>query len=273
MSKRIYTQEEIEAALKYDAIGTAEQIVGRRWNEGTEAEKRDTGFLAIDLQMKHAAVSERMLKSVGDTTFTMDTGKYIDAITKFGFRQVYKLDFNYFNQYDKTPHEESMLVFFKEPALLLKFDTFRGHRDGGKVHYFWKPDSDEYERECLSSCSWSIISPERRRYYEKCDFTERDLVWKEAKRDHDICVIGDHDCREALFLKLNRLERNGSFIPWFGNRVPWLCHSMDFRDDNGGDMPFQAVDSYAIGIERANQFPDDVKQALAVSEWVPKKPF
>lgn len=271
MTRRIYTQEEIESVLKYDAIGTAEKIVGRRWDEGDASEKRDFCALAMNLQAKHATASDRMLQSVGDTTFTMDIDRYVEAITKFGFRQVYKLDFKSFSQYDKTPRDESMFVFFKEPALLLKFDSWHGNRDAAKVHYFWKPNSDEYDRDCLSSLSWSIVSPERRRYYEKCDYSERDLVWQEAKREHDICVIGDHDAREALFLKLNRLQRNGSFIPWFGNHIPWLCHSMDYRDEQGIDRPFRAVDSDAIAIARANQFPNDVKQAIAVSEWKPRK--
>jgi hypothetical protein len=208
MTKR-YTPDEITEALQADPIRDAETIVGKRWNEAD----RDTfGPLALGLSARHADVKERMLKSVGDTTFLMSLADYVAVVERAGFVNVLNEPFTDPKEPNRT---ESYMVFYRSPGQLLCFDTYwsRATVNRGKVHYAWNPTEEAAEKRWAYRLTSS-------------GYMTKDGIW-----------CGDHDCREALLHNLSRLAEHGEFVePWPVEHQPWLLSYADHRGYDDGPM-------------------------------------
>jgi hypothetical protein len=266
-----YSDEQVLEAIRQDPIQDAENITGKSYKDDEAVGK--LGFL---LHMKKNEAVRHMLESRNDTTFSMEVPNYLQIIEDYGFECVFKEEFQS-KSYDDKPCTETLYIYFKLPGLLLIFDTYRGHINGGKIYYNWlpNPECDNYydytssghffavdketedlmvaERENrqrqlqLQDAGWG--SPE----YEALLKQEAELS-KKLHRQQKYAWAGDHDCRVALILNLQQLERNGKFIAWIEPTFVWCLHHMDTK--------VEGYDYRAITRNRLSQCPEYVQQAI-----------
>lgn len=183
---------QLEHALRFDPLDTAEQITGTRYKED-----RATALLGLELAQQNAAIKEAMLHEANDTMFTNKLSRYVEIITGAGFVEIDRYPFSAKSYGDETRPEENLFLFAHEAkGLLLCFDTYRGESiNSGHLYYNWRPHD--------LATGWAITSSG---HYTKED------VW-----------VGDHDCREALLHKIARLSEHGDFVtPWIEQPFLWL---------------------------------------------------
>lgn len=218
--------------LSFDPFAAAEQMTGCEYkdDEGTSA-------LGMLLTMAHGERKNAHLMELDDTVLSNNLDRYIRIVTEMGFEQVLKLPFSGKLFGDDEPRNEHHFIFaHRHRGLLLAFDTFGGDRvNGGKVYYCWRPDDGDVSNayRFTSSGSW-------------CDFDSSNCYW-----------FGDHDCREALRFKLQRLADNGTFLqrwPEDNKRFLWLLHYMDSKQDG--------YDYKAITEERIAMLPRWVQEMI-----------
>ena len=279
-----YEDEQILEALHQDPIADAERVMGKSWKETIEEDKKGFGGVAglgLLLQMRKSEALETMLSSRGDTTFSMTTENYIKVIERNGFRKAYSEGFMSAIGNEK-PVPETFYIYFKEPALLLIFDTFRGNRNGGKVYYNWVPSKNRNREDRLTSSGCmnpideetrKIMAEATNKFFAEVKGFDYDSPEYKAAREKEHTIHeqlrtqerfvwdGDHDCREALILNLTRLEQNGKFIPWIKPPFVWALHHMDTKDPD--------YDYAKITLRRMEQCPQYVQDAVNLShpEW------
>jgi len=210
----------LEDLLSRDPLLDAEKITGYSYKE-SEA----TTWLGMFLGMKYSEEKRSALEKVEDTTFSSTLDRYVEVVDKNGFRCVLCIPFK------SGEADEEFFVFFHDDGLLLAFDTYRGKVNRSKVYYNWDPNKGAKE------------SGEYYRYISSGGF--KGDVW-----------CGDHDGREALLLKLNRLREHGSFVsPWKNRPWLWLLHH--------GDEKVPNYSYEEINKERIAMLPADVQEAIS----------
>lgn len=216
-----------DALLNLDPLSVAEELTGHSY-KADEA----TGLLGLLIAMEHGEAKNQHLIAQDDTTLSNELDRYVRIITELGFELVLDVPFDApgWGDDDPTRHEH-FFVYARRDGLLLAFDTYDSVRvNGGKVFYCWEPKPGINRWECTSSGG----------VYETADGTR---YW-----------AGDHDCREALRHKLQKLQDNGTFLPqWpFGNGIfLWLLH---YQDTKNKDYDYNAINE-----ERCAMLPDWVR--------------
>lgn len=218
--------------LAYDPFSAAEQMTGCEYKDDEE-----TAALGMLLTMAHGEQKKAHLMELDDTVLSNDLDRYVRIITEMGFEQVLRLPFDG-KLFDEAPRHEHYFIFaHRQHGLLLAFDTFDSDRvNGGKVYYCWrsKPDLDCASRYGLTSSGHYV------------NYDSPDKYW-----------VGDHDCREALRYKMQRLEDHGTFLsPWpsDNNQFLWLLHYMDSKQEG--------YDYEAINKERIAMLPQWVQEMI-----------
>jgi hypothetical protein len=192
----------LDEVLKFDPIDAAEQLVGR---DGDGA----VG-LGLLLAQGHGELKAQMLTERDDTLFSNTVERYLRIAHARGFETVLCIPFQG-NAYNDAPAPEELLyVLAHRDGLLLVFDTFHTTNvNGAKVHYNWRPHgtvNDAYH--LTSSGGW-----------HNYDADTQTGTW-----------VGDHDAREALCYRLDRLRDAGDFLnPWAKTPWLWLLHYMDTK--------------------------------------------
>lgn len=207
---------DIDRLINKDSLAEAECITGKSYkNDGSTLE------LGAMMHMTNAEKKHEALEEAGDTTFSMATDDYIEVIERIGFQKIYEESFQ------DDGHEECYYIYwFGKKGILLEFDTHRGRRNAATMYYNIKLKED-LEQYTISSGGF-------------VDIDER--IWS-----------GNHDAREAIIHKINKLSRNGIFLrKWQEQPFHWLTH---FGDPDC-DYPY---DEYKeLTKKRIKQFPDEV---------------
>jgi hypothetical protein len=187
------TRDPLGSMLSFDALNAVEVITGKDYKADD-----DTTWLGIALMHEDSRNKEAALLARGDTTFMNDTSRYLTVIEGAGFERCLEQTFV------GGEGEERFFIYARRDGLLLSFDTFGAkHINGAKVYYNWRP-SDGVERHRLTSSG---------------GFAADRKTW-----------IGDHDAREALLYKMDRLAAFGELVcPWIERPFLWLLHYMDTK--------------------------------------------
>lgn len=211
-----------EIIADFDAFDTAEKVLGGR-NPLSES-------AGLGLHMAYNHTKTELLRTAGDTTFSMKISDYLRIIREEGFILVLEEKFKEagFGGVDST--EETLFIFFHPlDGVLLCFDTFDGDRvNGGNLYYNWTPNGTLQYSGCLSSGGWD----------EDCK------MWS-----------GHHDCREGIRRIMSNLRTQGKFVtPWVKDQFLWLLHHVDVKDPN--------YDYKEINSSRIARLPEYVQKAI-----------
>lgn len=213
------SDEGVAALLAHDPMEAAEAFTGRPY------QSNDIEGLLMFMHT-HGNRKDQALIDRDDTVFMNGLDRYVRIITDYGF--VLAGDFPFIDRKWGNRPENLYVYVHLEYGLILCFDTYgeceeRGrHLNGGKVYYNWQPTIENY---------WSCTSS------GGFHFDENDVkTW-----------VGDHDCREGLIFNLERLRKNGEFLPqWVENPFVWFLSHDDTKDE---------YDYEAINRERISQMP------------------
>ena len=195
--------DELDQLLAFDALDTAEKLVGQDGNAALS--------LGLALQMHKSAVLREELEARGDTLLSNELGRYLGIVQDLGFEPVLSLPFEGRSWDGEAPPPETFHVLAHRDGMLLAFDTFGTTAvNGAKVWYNWRPRDAEV--------GWSMTSSGG---YHNWDPEKRTGIW-----------AGDHDAREALRHKIQRLRDNGELLArWQKRPFLWLLHHMDTKPE------------------------------------------
>lgn len=257
-----------------DPIVIAEKLTGKSYKKDN-----NTNLLGLSLQMEKNKILNELMDKSDDTKFRETTEEYLKKVTDFGFEVVLTEEFNSLDWDDKLIKECLYILWHKNYSILLVFDTFRGHRNGGNFYYNWSPNDFSNKQNLTSSGSFEgfywksdfseqLINPEE---YPKWDansqsWDEYSIIlnkWsnrnKEYIKDNNLKTIwvGDHDCREAIKNNINLMAQNGTFLKkWKKQPFLYLLHHRDTKIENY---------SYKeINQKRLNRLPDYVKECILI---------
>lgn len=209
--------DDLDRLMRFDPLDTAERITGR---EGDAA--MGLGML---LAWAHGDAKRWMLEQRDDTQLTNRVDRYLRICADLGFEHVLELPFTGRSWSGEEPPQEHLHILAHRDGMLLKFDTF-GTRDvnGASVYYNWRPRDLSVGWDCTSSGS-----------YHELDRENNTGIW-----------AGDHDAREALRRKIQRLRDNGEFLPrWRHRPFLWLLHHMDTK---ASDYDHEAINQERIAL-------------------------
>jgi len=269
--------EEINDALKFDALSEAEKMTGKSYKEDKATES--AGFL---LHLSNSAKKQKLLSSVDDTTFSESVEEYTRKVTDFGFKTVLTVPFK-----SDGVEEHLFVMWHYEYSILLVWDTFHGSRNGGKFYYNWCFES-QMSRCGLTSSGGCVFADKNNRSYSclfnsdltphilpdsirelepKRNFEDwgaycekerefRGVVEKYIKSNRLFSIwCGDHDCREALKHNITQLAENGRFLKkWKETPFLWLLHH--------GDSKVDGYDYEAITKARIAMLPADIRECI-----------
>lgn len=195
-----HKQNEIEKALKYDPIATAEKLVGGR-----------ADALSLLLHMGHQEKKHKLLKENRDTTWRMNPDEYKSIVLDLGFEIVLQDSFESVDPWDNHLTDEWFIAW--QPGMLLWWDTY-GHGkksvNTATLYYNWRflPKTEEELEEGEKPLHIG-------------HFISTGHMLREG--EHQI-IVGDHDVREGLRHTLVKFLRNGEFVtPWIERPHLWLC--------------------------------------------------
>ena len=256
----MHSDADILEAIRQDPIADAERVMGK-----TVDESKVVQGMALDLQFRKAAALKHMLEETHDTHYSINANKAMSLFLQNGFERVFSLDF------DSDGHSERFDMMYRDPGLLLIYETYRQHINTAKLYYAWKPSELNNAHEFTHSGGFRFEDPADLAEYNRLMESQHVLDWddSEAKRlamlrdqlnnkywsERRFVWVGDYNGREGLFLHIRRLEANGKLVaPW--PDVPWLwaLHHMDTKTKD--------YDYRAINLERLGQLPDFVKKAI-----------
>lgn len=226
---------DLEKILSTDPISEFEQISGKEYKQNSAFEN----LAMMGFHLRHNQEKERLLFQSNDTTFSMSMDDYEQNIEDYGFVQIYGEQFTW-NKYGETASDWLKVFWYSEFGLLLHFDTYRGDRNGGKVHYNWMPN-ENFDYGVTSSGSYGS--------------GEKPYVW-----------VGDHDCREVLRFYMNQLKDNGTLLPQWKFRPSslWITHhgeTDEIYGNDGHDWSKPHLSDIRTA-ERIRKFPVEVQKAI-----------
>jgi len=220
--------------ISFDFLQEAEKITKQNYKEDP-----DTVALGLQLSMASSLVIEKLLQARGDTVYSMTMDDYVNKITEIGFTKIHehfcKRIFN-----GKVEGEEVFQVWYHSDGLILVCDSYNGHRNSAKVLYNWQPTDISSSEFCKCISSGHIYNDPNNS--DKDDNSDKDeKIW-----------IGDHDAREALVFKLNRLKKNGKFIkPWVQQPFLWFIDQEQSKEKpiKRGEINKQVISTFSIQIQ------------------------
>lgn len=283
-------KNEIDEALDFDGLAEAEKFTGKSYkdDEGTSA-------LGLFATLSNNERKRKLLSSLDDTVFSETEEEYLRKVTDFGFEVIHKESFmgkTYFDD-EEAVEERQYIMFHRKYSILLVWDTYRGHRNGGNFYYNWSPKQDKGYRPHLSSGhTIGNYTKSPLSVYFNEDFTEHvnpgleDLIGKEPKwdlnvshkeyrelrdpwdekfekyvKDNNLRTVwsGYHDCREALKHTINSLAEEGDFLPkWKEQPFLWLLHHGEV---NGDGFNYKEINEKKIAL-----LPLDIQEIIRGEE-------
>lgn len=206
-------QLDIDALMKFDAIAEAEKMLHvERWDKDKKT-AQDVCILGMGLAREQGAAMQTLMNTTNDTTNSMSINTYLNNIREFGFEEVYTEEFYCIT----AKRNEEMFVFVKkDEGLVLTVDSFCDRVNASNVHYNWKPNIKPKE-EWKKSNEPEVVD----KIWEVTSSGSRAITWGLNNTDTWVWS-GNHDAREAVRHKIQRLRDCGTFItPWVER--PLLC--------------------------------------------------
>ena len=276
--------EDLKKLLDFDSLAEAEKITGKSYKESDV-----TSALGMLLMWDNTKEKNEILSTQDDTLFSETESEYLRKVTDFGFEILLKDPFKSTGWNDEEIEEHFYVMFHREYSILLAWDTFRGHRNGGKMYYNWSPtessvrctSSGSYagsgKREAFS-CSfnadftpfeptdestaiairepkWSLDRLTYEEYNKRYDLWSLDV--HKFIKEHNLIRVwsGDHDCREAIKFNIKEMVENGTFLKkWVQPPFLWLLHYEDTKVPG-----YSYVD---ITNERISRLPEDIQEII-----------
>jgi hypothetical protein len=276
--------DDLKTLLKFDSLAEAEKITGESY-KGDDA----TVGIGMLLMWDNNEKLEKILDAQDDTKFSETISEYLRKVTDFGFEILLKDTFKSTGWDDEEIEEQFYVMFHREYSILLAWDTFRGHRNGGKMYYNWSPNGEKYgltssggtvgraKREAFSSYfnadftpfeqteeSMTIVNREPKwdlstKTYE--EYSKLSKLWDldvyKFAQEHNLVRVwsGDHDCREAIKFNIKQLAENGTFLKkWVKPPFLWLLHHNDPKEPG--------YNYEEINNERISRLPKDVQEII-----------
>lgn len=187
--------------LSVDPLHEAEKITGKKIGSEGEGFNDVTASLGFLLMQENANKKNKILSSLGDTTFSMGWDEYTGVVEKIGF--TLHQEEKYKSRRDK---EETLRVYWHEDGILLTCDSYCNVRNSANISYNWKSFPEFWE-----SGRGRVLGS----YH--CFKSELDIV------------IGSNDVREGLIHTIEQLRMWGEFItPWVEQPFLHILHSGDY---------------------------------------------
>lgn len=275
--------DDLKKLLNYDSLAEAEKITGVSY----KGDDTTTG-LGMLLMWDNAEKKEKILSAQDDTLFSETESEYLRKVMDFGFEILSKEGFKSTGWKDEEIKEQFYIMFHREYSIFLVWDTFRGHRNGGKMYYNWSPKEDSLrctssgsyvgrgKREAFS-CSFNAdftpfepteestaIAIREPKWADKVSYEEynkRYNLWRldvhKFIKEHNLIRVwsGDHDCREAIKFNIKEMVENGTFLKkWIQPPFLWLLHYEDTKVPG-----YSYVD---ITNERISRLPVDIQEII-----------
>lgn len=210
-------------ALAFDALLAAEKVTGHSYKED-----RATSALGFAMHTLHVEKKRRLLSDSGDTHFSSTWDEQMGVFADLGFAVVLEDEFTG-RAYDPEPAPAERFVILWHPdGILGKCESYNWTgRNTAVIYYNVRPhDRNDF---------WHATS---------------------SGRFHDGVWVGDHDVREGLRFKLDRLRSVGEFVsPWIERPFLWLLTYAE-PDEIGYDYR-------AITEGRLSRLPAHVREAVA----------
>lgn len=208
--------------LDSDPLSEAESITGKSYKDS-----KATAALGFLILQKLSSDKEKLLGSNSDTTLSMKTKEWEEAISRIGFKEILCIPFV------SDGINEKLVLAWLEPGILLRYDTFNGYRNSSEFYYCWKPDQDVVEINAY------------------CQFIHSGH-WTE-----DRILVGHTDAREALRYELWRLFTYGTVIsPWPEAPFLWLLNYVDTK--------VEGYDYKSVNRKRLSMLPKEVLKAMGI---------
>jgi hypothetical protein len=220
----------LESALNYDPIADAEDRFGA-------IEKSDKAMAqALASVYEHGQMKRRLLGDANDSYYNIPLSDFIAIAEDIGFRQVLKVDFK-----SRDGNDESFYIFWHDDGLLLKFDSYCGHLNGGDFYYNWLMKDT---KRC-----WEFTSNGHMHWTDYMD------------SDNENCTdiwVGHHNCVEAMRYNIQMLRENGTFLKqWVETGFLWLCHHGDVTKDQEYEN---------INNSRIDMLPAEIRDMIRAAE-------
>jgi hypothetical protein len=265
MTKPKANNSELEQALNYDALDTAEKIFGKDTDEA-----RAFGLFSF---MENNQKKKTLLEEKGDSTFSTKTQTYIRIITKFGFEQIYK-EYIHRERRDERRRDEFYVFWHDELGILLHFDTYNGNVNGGNFHYNWFiPYSLKHYQYCSNGGFQRFEGENVLTHYDK----DKNLLDVREKIGNYKCPeqqafnkelfdttfglwTGYTDCREAIIHNITRIKE----APQGELLSQWIDIAPTFKVTCGKDYDKDDKENLFIdhSLRRIEQFPENVKEKI-----------
>lgn len=281
-------KNEINEALDFDGLHEAEKLTGKSYKEDD-----GTSTLGLFATLLNNQMKNKMLSSLDDTIFSETEEEYLRKVTDFGFEVLLKETFmskTYFE--DEEPVEERFYIMFhRKYSILLTWDTFRGHRNGGNFYYNWSAKNNKVRGRLSSGHYIGRKDRHPLSTYFNQDLTEHvnpdfetvvgvepkwdlNMSYKEYRELHDPWYekfdkyvednklrsvwSGHHDCREAIKHNINSLAEDGDFLPvWKEAPFLWLIH----HGERENDVNYKEINDRKIAL-----LPQDIQDIIKGDE-------
>jgi hypothetical protein len=284
---------QIEEALKYDALSEAEKLTGKSYKE--DEKTKAIGLLNF-IQLNQR--KNQLLSLTDDTMFDETESEYMRKVTDFGFKEVLLIPF-----INKEGIEERLhIMWHEEYSILLCWDTFTWKDDGswakageevpppsingGNFYFNWAPNefgdypdggsngvigngdkNSTYSFLFNQNLTPHILPDELRMIEPKLDwdnyeeYKEVNKKWSIRIQDYieqnNLISIydGSFDCRVAIKHNINKLTKTGTFLSkWKEQPFLWLLHR--------GDTEIKNYDHKAINAKRITMLPKDIQEKI-----------
>ena len=217
----------LEEALNYDPLSHAEKITGK-----DSANDTGTVFLGMGLMHEKRQQLNVLLAENDDTNSWGQTRQEWEAVIfRMGFELIYTEDIE--------DGQGNKLRVYWMPGLLLKSDSYSGDKSVNAATCFYNYKGP---REAIDRGSNGLI-----------EYQDEVPVWQ-----------GDHDAREGLRLRLDKMRAAGEILPtWIKRPFHWIAHYEDFKqEDRNMKHEERVAPVKAKSRQRIKKFPLHVRQAI-----------
>lgn len=171
-------EDSIEDLINFDPLHEAEKITGKSYKED-----EDTDRLGLSLAISNNVRKEKILRNLGDTSFSMEMEDYMEVITNIGFDIVYTEEFS--NPRIEHTKEKLYILFNEKIGGLAVVDSHVCSRNAASIYVNVRPKNPEHSRLDLptSLMGTSCYNPESRIISLSLDVREA-LVYKIVQLHH-----------------------------------------------------------------------------------------
>lgn len=180
---------------------------------------------------------------IKDSNYSMTVEEYIQVITDIGFEPVLMVPFT-----DQNGVNLYQQFYARRDGLVLVFDEFQWNIpnrapevNSAKVYYNWKRNDPAVPYSYTSS--GGFCGPNGESLIDSGEIPRDQYIWS-----------GDHDARNLIRFKIQKLEENGTFLErWVQPPFLWFLNYMDTK----GEYDFKAINR-----ERIALLPEWVQQII-----------